>query len=164
MVGAMGEFMVTIQGQKVAPDVGLIEKLLADNPTWGRKYLSRRLCELWDWRGANGQLKDMACRTLLLRLERAGRIVLPPRQGASTNAVRNHAPRWVPHRTEPITAALKTLLPLQITLLDRDNRQFETVLVFIRIQRDQFFEINLFLIPQFTQALSPASCSAWPTR
>ena len=59
----------------------------------------------------------MACRTLLLRLERAGHIVLPPRQRASTNAFRNRSPRWVDHRTEPIVTGLKTLIPLQIALL-----------------------------------------------
>ena len=117
MLGAMDEFMVTIRGQRFAPDIGLIEKLLAEHPAWGRKCLSVRLCELWDWRGPHGQLKDMACRTLLLRLERAGRIVLPPRQRASTNAFRNRVPRWVAHGTEPIATALKSLLPLQIRVL-----------------------------------------------
>lgn len=58
--------MVTIQGQRFCPDIGLIEQLLAENPGWGRSRLSVKLCELWDWRAANGQLKDMACRNLLL--------------------------------------------------------------------------------------------------
>jgi hypothetical protein len=111
----MEPFMVTIRGQRFTPDIGLIKQLLAENPGWGRSRLSIKLCELWDWRAANGQLKDMACRTLLLRLEKAGHIVLPARRGGSSNAQRNRAPVWVPHRTEPIEAALKTLTPLQIS-------------------------------------------------
>ena len=49
---------------------------------WGRTRLSVMLCELWDWRAPNGQLKDMACRNLLLRLEQAGQIrfATPPAQ------------------------------------------------------------------------------------
>ena len=79
----MEQLMVTIQGQRFCLDIGLIELLLAENPGWGRSRLSVKLCELWDWRAANGQLKDMACRNLLLRLEKAGHIVLPPRQRKS---------------------------------------------------------------------------------
>ena len=91
--------MVTLQGQQFCPDTSLIERLLGENPGWGRTRLSVKLCELWDWRASNGQLKDMACRNLLLRLEQAGQIRLPPRQRKSTNADRNRSPLWVPHPT-----------------------------------------------------------------
>jgi len=32
----------------------------------------------WQWRQANGALRDMVCRGMLLMLERAGHITLPP--------------------------------------------------------------------------------------
>ncbi len=111
----MEQIMVTIQGRRFSPDIGLIEKLLADNPAWGRSRLSVKLCELWDWRAPNGQLKDMACRNLLLRLEKTEHIALPPRQRKSPNGYRNRSPVWVPHRTEPIAGALTDLTPLRIT-------------------------------------------------
>ena len=111
----MKQIFVTLQNQPFYPDVSLIERLLGDNPGWGRTRLSVKLCELWDWRAPNGQLKDMACRNLLLRLEQAGQIRLPPRQRKSTNAYRNRSPQWVPHPSDPIEAPLKELLPLQIT-------------------------------------------------
>lgn len=111
----MDDLMVTIRGRNVAVEVELVEQLLADNPTWGRTHLSRRLCELWNWRGPNGLLKDMACRSLLLRLEKAGHIVLPPRQRRSVNGFRNRSPRWVVHRTQLIDTSLQALLPLNIT-------------------------------------------------
>ena len=111
----MNEIMVTIQGHRLSPDVALIEKLLADNPTWGRSRLSVELCELWNWRAPNGRLKDMACRNLLLRLDRFGQVTLPPRQRKSPNDYRNRSPVWTPHHTEPIASGLKALLPLQIT-------------------------------------------------
>ena len=110
----MTPIMVTVQGQPFYPDVSLIERLLEVNPGWGRTRLSVKLCELWDWRAPNGQLKDMACRNLLLRLEQAGQIRLPPRQRKSTNAYRNRCPLWVPHPIDPIEGLLKDLLPLQV--------------------------------------------------
>jgi hypothetical protein len=110
----MKPIMVTIQGQQFCPDISLIERLLGDNPGWGRTRLSVELCELWDWRAPNGQFKDMACRNLLLRLEQAGQIRLPPRQRKSTNAYRNRSPLWAPHPSDPVEGLLKDLLPLQI--------------------------------------------------
>jgi len=114
----MHQIMVTIQGQRCSPDVDLIRRLLSEHPDWGRSRLSVALCELWDWRAANGQLKDMACRSLLLRLEQAGAIRLPPRQRKSPNGYRNRSPLWVPHRSEPIACALKDLAPLEITCVE----------------------------------------------
>jgi len=111
----MKPIMVTIQGRQFCPDISLIEKMLGDNPGWGRTRLSVKLCELWDWYAPNGQIKDMACRNLLLRLEEAGQIRLPPRQRKSTNAYRNRSPLWVPHSSDPIEGPLTDLLPLQIT-------------------------------------------------
>jgi hypothetical protein len=119
----MERLMVKIQGRRFCPDIGLIEQLLAENPGWGRSRLSVKLCELWDWRAANGQLKDMACRNLLLRLEKTGHITLPPRQRKSPNGYRNRSPAWIPHRTEPIECALTGLAPLQITCVVNTSEQ-----------------------------------------
>jgi len=44
----------------------------------GRTYISKHLCQLWDWRLPNGQFRDIACRDLLRRLEKRGLIQLPP--------------------------------------------------------------------------------------
>ncbi len=59
-----------------------IQRLIEDNPGMGRSKLSVLLCEMWNWRGANGQTKDMSYRDVLLALEKAGKIVLPKPQSA----------------------------------------------------------------------------------
>jgi Druantia protein DruA len=115
--------MVTIQGRPFRPDIALIRKLLADNPGWGRTRLSVELCERWGWRNPNDQLRDMACRNLLLRLEKLGHIELPPRQRKSTNGYRNRSSEWVAHRSTPIEDSLKTLLPLQVACPGPGSRQ-----------------------------------------
>ena len=61
-----------------ADDVTLIRQLIAENPGASRRRLSEKLCEVWQWRQANGALRDMVCRGLLLMLHRAGEIELPP--------------------------------------------------------------------------------------
>jgi hypothetical protein len=106
--------VATINGRKKAVDVELIRRLLLDNPSWGRTRLSEELCERWDWRGANGQLKDMACRNLLLRLQRADTIKLPARQRRSTNAFRNRSIEDVAHRTDAIEGPLGSVVPVSI--------------------------------------------------
>ena len=58
-----------MQGRQVGPaDLGQIRELLRAHPEWSRWRLSRELAQRWDWRSVKGQLKDMAARTLLLKL------------------------------------------------------------------------------------------------
>jgi hypothetical protein len=72
----MADVMV-MQGRKVGEaDIGLIRDWLAAHPEWNRTRLSQELCACWNWRNAQGRAKDMAARTLLLKLERAGYIRL----------------------------------------------------------------------------------------
>jgi len=47
-------------------DVTLIRQLIAENPGISRRKLSEKLCELWQWKQANGALRSMVCRGLLL--------------------------------------------------------------------------------------------------
>lgn len=58
-------------------DLDLINSQMKKHPCLGRTGLSRLLCEQWDWRAPSGQLKEYACRDLLLRLEEWGHIKLP---------------------------------------------------------------------------------------
>lgn len=117
MVFSMNKASV-LQGRKIgATEIRLIKQLLADNSSWNRTRLSRELCKRWGWQRPDGQLKDMACRSLLLKLERAGHITLPPRQVPSMNGFRKGPKVPIPHRTDEIGCSLKSLRPLQITPL-----------------------------------------------
>ena len=113
-----------IQGRCITPaTVARIRGLLAENPSWNRSRLSRELCEEWDWRNDKGRLKDMACRTLLLKLERRGEIRLPERQGASPNAHRNRQIADVPHDSSPIESDLRRLQPLKLVPLEAADKE-----------------------------------------
>jgi hypothetical protein len=67
-------------------DLLLIRQLIELEGAHGRSHLSNRLCELWDWRQANGRFRQIACRDLLRRLDKRGLIELPPRLRAARRA------------------------------------------------------------------------------
>jgi len=107
-----------MQGREVSDaDIELIRDLIIANPVWGRSLLSVELCSRWNWRNAQGQFKDMAARTLLLKLERAGHICLPPRRRPSPNEFRNRSTPLVMQAGEPIRGALRDLQPLCVSVV-----------------------------------------------
>jgi hypothetical protein len=126
------EIMV-LQGREVTgADMELIRVLLAENPARGRTPLSQELCRRWNWRNARGQLKDMACRTLLLKLERAGHIRLPPRIRPSSNGLRNRRLPVAAVEKEPIRGGLRDLQPLRVFVVESESddvRVFNGLLV-----------------------------------
>ena len=76
----------TIRGRLINSDViEEINQTIEKNWALGRTAISRLLCQQWDWRQKNGQLKAMACRDLLLRLERENLVTLPPRMRHNNN-------------------------------------------------------------------------------
>lgn len=104
-----------IQGRRVSSaEVEQIRTLLARNPVWHRTRLSRELCAQWQWRNGAGRLKDMACRTLLLKLQNRGWIQLPPRQGASVNGRRNRLPAPIAVDERALLGPLGLLRPLRV--------------------------------------------------
>jgi hypothetical protein len=109
---------MVMQGREVSgADIGLIRDLLVEHPHWGRTRLSEELCRRWGWRNAQGRLKDMAARTLLLKLERAGHIRLPPRQRPSSNALRNRRVPVVPPAPAVVGGPLRDLRPLVVSVV-----------------------------------------------
>ena len=103
-----------------ADDVALIRQLIADNPSASRRRLSEKLCEVWQWKQANGALRDMVCRGLLLMLHRAGEIELPPIRFKTLNPfVRRTTPAPMLIDTTPITGALKQLRPIELQQVRR---------------------------------------------
>ena len=58
-------------------DLAFIRRLIAESPELSRRGLSIKLCEAWSWVQANGALRDMVCRGMMLMLHRQGLIELP---------------------------------------------------------------------------------------
>src|SRR5512133_2354505 len=88
IVGAVTE-RLTIQGRCLSPDqLQGLRHWVGANPHWSRRRLSVELASRWSWRNGTGQLKDMAARTLLLKLQQRGLLELPARRQAPTNRMR----------------------------------------------------------------------------
>ena len=102
-----------------ATEVAAIRALLAAQPTASRRALSEQLCRVWDWRQPNGALCAMVCRGLLLALDRAGHIQLPPVRRVTPNPLARRGadrrpPALVPVDPRPLGAPLAALRPLTI--------------------------------------------------
>jgi hypothetical protein len=99
-------------------DITFIRQLIDDNPTSTRRALSKKLCEAWNWRQANGALRDMVCRSLMLALHRSGHIALPAvRQTPHNPLARRGAERGKPAPaivdTTPLKINLAAIRPLE---------------------------------------------------
>ncbi len=122
-----------IQGREMAhSDIELVRQLISTNPTWGRTRLSKELCMLWNWKNAGGRLKDMACRSLLLKLQKRELVTLPAPKKKTNNDKRNSSIRLVLHNTLPVQASLKDLSPIQIKPVE-DRSELELFKCFLSL-------------------------------
>src|SRR5205809_2393519 len=82
------------RGQNIdSEQVAFLKEFIAAHPESSRWKLSRQLCETLGWQQPNGALRDVVCRGLLLMLERAGQIELPPVRRIIRGQRRNARPR-----------------------------------------------------------------------
>ena len=113
------------RGRKISQeDILYIRALIEQHPQESRRTLSTKLCEAWQWRQANGALRDMVCRGLLLMLDRAGQIKLPPVSYVRHNPLARRArPEPVQVDTTPIEGRLCHLQPLEFELVRRTRKE-----------------------------------------
>ncbi len=116
------EKTTVMQGREISPqDIEMIKKLMKDNPSWGRTCLSRELAKLWNWKAESGRIKDMACRSLLLKLEAKKLIKLPKRKTSANNHKRNKKIPLILHSTHPVEGNLSTLSPVKVRIVDKET-------------------------------------------
>jgi hypothetical protein len=103
------------RGQEISGEqIAFLREFIRAHPTSSRWKLSRQLCEALDWKQANGALRDVVCRGLLLMLERAGEIKLPPVRRHIRGQRRTGRPRpeAVLMDTSPLATTLTALGPI----------------------------------------------------
>jgi hypothetical protein len=130
------EEMLRHRGRVVTDaDIEFIRGLIAEHPEASRWALSKILCDAWNWRQANGALRDMVCRGLMLKLHRAGHIELPKVRRATPNPLGERgslrgkpAPALVD--TTPLNASLSSIQPLEFRQVRRtgEERLFNSLL------------------------------------
>jgi len=102
-----------------------IKNLIKENPDWHRTKLSQELCKIWDWKGENGQIKDVSCRDVLRALDYAGKIKLPKklRYGRSKGGADQVA--LMRHDITPVEGRLSELTPLVIEVVTGKDKLME---------------------------------------
>jgi hypothetical protein len=103
-----------------AEDIVFIRDLIARHPGLSRRRLSAKLCEAWQWKQANGALRDMVCRGLLLMLHRGGEIELPAvRQVPLNPFVRRERPQSLLMDMTPLAGPLSQIQPIELQQVRR---------------------------------------------
>jgi len=99
-----------------------INAIMEENPEVNRTQLSKKLCELWNWRFPSGDLKDISARDLLRKLATQGRIVLPKSQVViKADGKKSRTIPHLKHDTSPIEGTLKDIQPLSIEIVDKSG-------------------------------------------
>lgn len=105
-------------------DVQFIRTLISANPGTSRRGLSKKLCEAWQWRQANGALRDMVCRGLMLELHRGGWIELPAVRQLNRNPfLERRKPVLISVDETPLEAKLSELPPLEFRQVRRSPEE-----------------------------------------
>jgi hypothetical protein len=119
------EAVLGYRGREVTQaEVAFIRELLASDPHASRRALSRKLCEAWGWVQRNGAPRDMVCRGLLLALDRAGHIELPPPRWAGRGrAARGRRPPSVEIDRTPVRGGLDDLGALDFHQVRRSGEE-----------------------------------------
>lgn len=84
--------------------IGRIQAAVDAAPGISRRALSRQVCAWMSWRSPNGKLRDMACRTALLDLDRKGVLKLP--QASTGHAFERPRARSGAAASSPVSVAL----------------------------------------------------------
>jgi len=127
---------LTYRGRTISEaDLDFIRRLIADHPGMSRRALSAKLCEAWNWRQANGALRDMVCRGLMLKLHRAGHIELPPVKRVNRNPLAHRReerrkPMAMLVDETPIESTLSAIRPLEFVQVRRtlEEKLFNSLL------------------------------------
>jgi hypothetical protein len=118
----------TIDGEQI----GFLREFIAAHAESSRWKLSRQLCEAMGWKQANGALRDVVCRGLLLMLERAGQIELPPVRRHIRGQLRSARLRPEPVLIDitPLAMTFEALGPVEIQSVRRtaDEPLFNSLL------------------------------------
>ncbi|MEK7850918.1 MAG: Druantia anti-phage system protein DruA [Deltaproteobacteria bacterium] len=109
---------MVIQGRLLSgDDIDIVREIIVSNPSWRRTRISQELCNRWGWFNHLGQPKDMACRSMLLKLEAKGYITLPARSAFPLNGLQHRSIPGINPDTTPIAASLRDLLPLSMEIV-----------------------------------------------
>jgi hypothetical protein len=148
-------------------DIAFIRQLVTENPSASRRRLSEKLCEAWQWKQANGALRAMVCRGLLLMLHRSGEIELPPVRFKTLNPfLRREPPAPMLIDTTPITGTLAELRPIELNQVRRSAEEplFNSLMQhhhYLAYEQPVGEHLKYIAWARHQNTLRPIACLAW---
>src|ERR1039457_5668631 len=148
--------------------IAFLRQFIREHPGSSRWKLSGELCGALGWNQANGALRDVVCRGLLLMLERAGEIELPAVRWRIVGQRRTARPRpeAVLIDTTPLTMPLGALEPIEIQLVRRtaDEPLFHSLMEqfhYLRYERPVGEHLKYLVWAGYPLGPRPVACLAW---
>jgi len=147
----------------LSSEIAFLRELISEHPELSRYALSKKVCEAWQWKQANGELRDMVCRGLLLMLDRAGAIQLPvARCGSRNRPEGRERPEPLVPDNRPVRGSIRDLGPLEFQQVRRTPQEplFNSLLEqyhYLRYQQPVGEHLK-YLVSARGQAIA---CLAW---
>jgi len=101
-------------------EIKIIKQVIKNNQGKSRRHISKKICEVINWRQLNGKLKDTACREVLRRMNEVGIIDLPRLRLNPPQKSRRPKDRWkgiFKERKEPIEGSLSNLGQIRLEMV-----------------------------------------------
>jgi hypothetical protein len=146
-----------------ADDLVFIRRLIAEHPGSSRRDLSKKLCQAWNWVQPNGALRDMVCRSMMLKLHREGHIELPPVRCVPRNPLAQRAQvRLVEVEQAPLSMSLAELGPIEMRQVRRTSEEtlFNSLLQqhhYLRYTQPVGEHLKYLIVARGR----PIACAAW---
>jgi len=102
-------------------DIARINQLISDHPKAHRAALSRLVCQAFNWKKINGELKEMSCRVAMLAMARDNIILLPEPRGKKypCKVNKKRTPQGEPG--QPVHCAVTELNDLTFQIVDQTH-------------------------------------------
>jgi hypothetical protein len=146
-----------------ADDLVFIRRLIAEHPGSSRRDLSKKLCQAWNWVQPNGALRDMVCRSMMLKLHREGHIELPPVRYVPRNPLAQRAEaRLVEVDQASLSMSLGELGPVEMRQVRRTSEEalFNSLLQqhhYLRYTQPVGEHLKYLMVARGR----PIACAAW---
>ena len=89
----------------------------------GRTFISKAICQHWEWKQPNGWLKDRACRDMLLTLEKKGLIALPSTKRKNKQNKRKPQQQKYQIDTSPCEGSITDYNSLEFSMVRKSSRE-----------------------------------------
>jgi hypothetical protein len=144
-------------------DLVFIRRLIAEHPDCSRRELSKKLCMAWNWVQPNGALRDMVCRSMMLKLHREGHIELPPVRFVPRNPLaQRRAAALLQVDQAPLRSSLAELEAIELRQVRRTS---EEALFNSLLQQHHYLGYTQPVGEHLKYLLSaggrPIACAAW---